>query len=135
MLNADETLVVEFLNSLGPDLDGIRAAIERFTVDDFVYENPGLPPCHGQTEAIGLYEQFNQIAGFMRVDIEIRHVRSGAGVVMVERWDSPVTAAGEIIGGEPGPCLGAFEVRDGRIVAWRDYYDPMPLLNYFRDLS
>jgi limonene-1,2-epoxide hydrolase len=131
----DERLVLDFLAALGSDLDGIRAAIRGYTTDDFVYENPGVPTCHGQLAAIELYEQFHRIAGFTRVDITVRHVRSGQGIVMVERWDAPKTADGAVIGGEPGPCLGAFELRNGWIAAWRDYYDPTPLLSYFGSLA
>jgi limonene-1,2-epoxide hydrolase len=131
----DEHLVLAFLAGLGPDLPGIRATIRRCTTDGFVYLNPALPACHGQAAAIGLYEQFHRIAGFTRVDITVRHVLSGPGTVMVERWDSPMTADGAVIGGERGACLGVFELRGGRIAAWRDYYDPTPLLSHFGPLA
>ncbi len=50
---------------------------------------------------------------------EIRHILARDGVVLTERVDR------FLVGDTPVdvPCMGAFELRDGRIAAWRDYWD------------
>jgi limonene-1,2-epoxide hydrolase len=128
-------VVREFLATLGPDMDGVRAAISRYMTPDVLYTNPGLPPCSGRDAVVGLYEEFARIAGFARVDIETLHVLADGDLVMTERVDRALTADGELIGGEATPAMGTFEVRDGLIAVWRDYYDPGPLLAYFASLD
>ena len=46
-------------------------------------------------------------------------------VVLVERIDELHSQTGEPMV-EAMPVMGAFEVRDGLISAWRDYFDPTP---------
>jgi limonene-1,2-epoxide hydrolase len=133
--NGNEAVVREFLTCLGPDMDGVRAAIELFMTDDVVYDNPGLPQCQGQAGVIGLYEEFEKIAGFTRVDIEMLHVLASGNLVMTERIDSAISADGGLIGGESTPAMATFELRGGKISAWRDYYDPTSLLKHFADLG
>jgi limonene-1,2-epoxide hydrolase len=130
-----EAVVREFLASLGPDMDGVRAAVKRFMTDDVVYDNPGLPRCSGHAGVIGLYEEFARIAGFVRVDIEMLHVLASGNLVMTERIDSAMSGDGTFIGGESTPAMATFEMRDEQISAWRDYYDPTPLLKHFADLG
>jgi limonene-1,2-epoxide hydrolase len=64
-----------------------------------------------------------------RVEVPVRHVRvhrvqdpnlAVAGdTVLTERVDE-ITANGITA---PVPVMGTFQVRDGRIIAWRDYFD------------
>ena len=130
-----EAVVREFLAGLGPDMDGVRATISKYMTDDVVYDNPGLPQCTGHAGVIGLYEEFARIAGFVRVDIEMLHVLASGNLVMTERIDSAISADGSLIGGESTPAMATFEMRDGLISAWRDYYDPTPLLAHFASLG
>jgi limonene-1,2-epoxide hydrolase len=50
---------------------------------------------------------------------EIRHIVAEGSVVMTERVDNFV------VGQRPVsvPCMGIFELKDGKIAAWRDYWD------------
>jgi limonene-1,2-epoxide hydrolase len=49
----------------------------------------------------------------------IRHIVAEGSVVMTERVDNFV------VGQRPVsvPCMGIFELKDGKIAAWRDYWD------------
>ncbi len=66
-------------------------------------------------------EQF--IAGFIRpwgsTDWEIISLLTEGNIVMVERLDKTVVA------GKPVnlPCFGYFELENGKIKMWRDYFD------------
>ena len=63
------------------------------------------------------------IAGFIRpwesTDWEIVSLLAEGNVVMVERLDKTVVAGSTI----NLPCFGYFELEDGKIRVWRDYFD------------
>ena len=50
---------------------------------------------------------------------EIRYIVADGDVVMTERVDH------FLVGSDPVsvPCMGIFELRNGKITAWRDYWD------------
>jgi len=50
---------------------------------------------------------------------EIRHIVAEADVVMTERIDRFRVGDRQI----SVPCMGIFELHDGKIAAWRDYWD------------
>jgi limonene-1,2-epoxide hydrolase len=56
---------------------------------------------------------------FEEIGFEIAHLATTGTTVLTERVDLLRTARVEAL----LPVMGAFEVRDGRIVAWRDYFD------------
>jgi limonene-1,2-epoxide hydrolase len=111
---AGNALVVEtFLNSL-QDLD--LTAADALLADDVVYQNVGLPTIRGRARVMKLMRGMEGRMGF-EVTFH-RNVAEGA-TVMNERTDAMVF----------GPLrlqfwvCGVFEVHDGRITLWRDYFD------------
>jgi limonene-1,2-epoxide hydrolase len=50
---------------------------------------------------------------------EIRHILAEGDVVMTERVDHFLVGKERV----SVPCMGIFELRDGKIAAWRDYWD------------
>ncbi len=50
---------------------------------------------------------------------EIRHIVADGSVVMTERVDNFVIGQKQV----SVPCMGIFELEDGKIAAWRDYWD------------
>jgi limonene-1,2-epoxide hydrolase len=63
------------------------------------------------------------IAGFAgsaeQIDFRVRNIVADGNVVLTERVDVFVMPNGKV----ELPVMGAFEVRDGKIAAWRDYFD------------
>ena len=103
--------------SEGMEADDLAA----FFTDDAVYHNIPLAPVRGR-EAIA-----NNFATFIRpgppgvenLDLRIINIAADGPVVMTERVD---------VFKLPGksfevPVMGTFEVTDGKISAWRDYFD------------
>lgn len=95
----------------------IDAVMDVFT-PDAVYHNIPMDPTVG-TEAIRTF-----IEGFTamidRIEFEILHLAVRGNVVLTERVDTFVRPAGSI----GLPVMGTFELDDdGKIVAWRDYFD------------
>jgi limonene-1,2-epoxide hydrolase len=50
---------------------------------------------------------------------EIRHIVAQGDIVMVERVDRFLVGETRV----SVPCMGIFELHDGKINAWRDYWD------------
>jgi limonene-1,2-epoxide hydrolase len=95
------------------DLDALMA----FFTDDAVYHNIPVDPVTG-TEAIrATIEGFT--AGVEAIEFQVRNIAAHGEVVLTERVDV-FTLPGRTIS---LPVMGTFEVRDGRIAAWRDYFD------------
>lgn len=99
--------------------EGDVEKIMSFFTDDAVYLNVPIPPEHRGKAAIR-----RAIEGFfgMARAIEFRvHYQgeSADGVVFNERTDCLDTGAKRV----ELPVAGIFELRDGKISAWRDYFD------------
>lgn len=110
-----ETEVVEaFLARLG-ELD-TDAALELCS-DDVYYQNVSLPGTRGK-QAVGkqlrALERFG--TGFR---VETRNIAANGPIVLTERVDTLVRGSFAM---DFWVC-GTFEVRDGKIVLWRDYFD------------
>ena len=95
------------------DLDAIVGA---FT-DDAVYHNIPLDPVVGPEAIRTFIEGFT--GGVEAVEFQIRNIVGAGDVVLTERVDVFVTPDRRI----ELPVMGTFELRDGRIAAWRDYFD------------
>ncbi|OGO50597.1 MAG: hypothetical protein A2148_04985 [Chloroflexi bacterium RBG_16_68_14] len=94
----------------------IPALVDFFT-DDALYHNMPVQPVQGKDAIKGLIEQF--MAPFERAEFEVRQIAAAGDVVLTERVD-------RFLGGSRTvelPVMGAFEVRGGKIAAWRDYFD------------
>jgi limonene-1,2-epoxide hydrolase len=95
------------------DLDAI---VGSFT-DDAVYHNIPIDPVVGPEAIRTFIEGF--LAGVDKVTFEVRNIAADGDVVLTERVDV-FEAPGRRI---ELPVMGTFEVRAGRIAAWRDYFD------------
>ena len=111
---ADIATVEKFLFSLrGPDLDTAAALI----ADDIVYQNVGFPTVRGSRRVLAVFRGLDRPAfGF---DVAIHRTASDGGVVLNERTDVLLIGTVRL---QFWVC-GVFEVRDGRITLWRDYFD------------
>lgn len=92
-------------------------ALRTFFTDDVVYHNIPMDPAVGIDATIDFIRGF--FGMFETVTFEIRHLAVRDNVVLTERVDH------FRLGSKPAalPVMGTFEVRDGRISAWRDYFD------------
>ena len=102
--------------------DNVGAAeLTAFFTDHAVYHNIPMAPVTGR-EAIA-----NNIASFIRpgapgiegIQFHVINIAANGPVVMTERVDVFKLPAKSF----ELPVMGTFEVRDGKISAWRDYFD------------
>jgi limonene-1,2-epoxide hydrolase len=93
------------------------AELAQYFTEDGVYHNMPTGPVKGRAEI----EQFiRAFAGsWTATEWEIISLAEGEGVVIAERLDR--TTAGDK--SVDLPCTGIFEIRDGKIAVWRDYFD------------
>lgn len=112
--NLVETFMASFI-AAWPTRDA--GAVAAFFHEDAVYHNIPLDPVCGRPAIQATVARFMDMGG--RVTVDIRHVIAEAGVVMVERTDHFVDGDRSI----SLPMAGVFEVADGEITAWRDYFD------------
>ena len=95
------------------DLDAIVAIL----AEDAVYQNGPFPTAHGRDAIRGLLRRMTR--DLTKCDFKIVHMASDDAVVFTERADLVVTASGRAV----LPVVGVFEVRAGKISAWREYFD------------
>lgn len=107
--------VIDFLHAW--DENDFDTAFAMMT-PDIVYRNTGYPDAIGhdavRTTLAGL------IGGATPMTSVIHAIAENAdGVVMTERTDTLHLPGGPV----SFPVMGAFDVRDGLIAGWRDYFD------------
>jgi limonene-1,2-epoxide hydrolase len=107
-------------------LDRLRAADIDAAVDllavDVEYENKGLPTVHGRERVRRLFHALNRAGtGF---EVYVHLISADGGSVLTERTD--VLTWGRLRA-QFWVC-GRFDVRDGEIVVWRDYFDHLTIL-------
>ena len=121
----DETTAVHnartvevFLNALQEqDFDTAGAVL----ADDLVYQNVGWPTIHGRSRAMKL---FRGMQGRMGFEVKIHRIAADGAAVLTERTDALIFGPLRI---QFWVC-GAFEVHDGRITLWRDYFDLLDMV-------
>lgn len=112
--SADE-LVTEFCKLWSsPDPDKLAS----YFAEDAVYHNIPMEAVQGREAIRDFIAGFT--AAFEGIDFRVHRQISDGTIVMNERTDVMHSKAGKEI---PLPVTGVFEIRDGQITAWRDYFD------------
>ena len=104
-----------------------RGELERFAefvAEDAVFHMLPLEPTRG---IAAIREECRKLDLLGRVRVEILHLAAAGPVVFAERLDHLRKPDHE----GALPVVGVFEVRGGRIVAWRDYFDLRRALEAF----
>ena len=94
----------------------IDAILEFFT-DDAVYHNIPVAPVQGKDAIRATFDMF--MTGVEKVEFRVLNIAAAGNVVLTERIDVFVLPSGNI----DLPVMGTFELVDGKITAWRDYFD------------
>lgn len=94
------------------EFDGVAAALD----DNLVYQNVGFPTIRGRARAMKL---FRSMEGRMGFEVKIHRIAVNGASVHTERTD--VLEFGRLR--LQFWVCGVFEVANGRITLWRDYFD------------
>ncbi|GFG85500.1 limonene-1,2-epoxide hydrolase family protein [Mycolicibacter algericus] len=105
--------VETFLDALADD--DLNTAADALA-EDVVYHNVGLPTIYGRSATVGVFRRMSGRAGF---EVKVHRIAADGSAVLTERTDALTF----------GPLrlqfwvCGVFEVHNGRITLWRDYFD------------
>lgn len=88
-----------------------------YFADDAVYHNIPMRPMQGKAAIAKALSQF--VVGSRDVEFEMVHIGAAGDVVFTERVDRFTLGEKQIA----LPVAGVFELKDGKITAWRDYFD------------
>jgi len=87
-----------------------------YFTDDALYHNMPMAPVTGKD---GIREILNMFIPAEDVEAEILLLATRGNVVFTERIDRMTIGGKRVV----LPCAGVFEISDGKIAAWRDYFD------------
>ena len=91
--------------------------ISSLLADDVVYHNVGMAPAVGKEASIAMIQGFLDMAETM--SFEIHRIAANGDSVLTERTDTFTINGAQA----PVAVMGTFDLDDGLIVAWRDYFD------------
>jgi limonene-1,2-epoxide hydrolase len=108
-------LVLRFCDAFGKG--ATPAELVEYFTDDAVYHNIPVEPAVGHEAILGLLNMF--VTPAERVEFRVLNIVANGDTVLTERVDvfHLPNAVIEL------PVMGTFEVRAGKIAAWRDYFD------------
>lgn len=110
--------VEDFLNALqAEDFDTVDALLH----DNLVYENVGFSRIRGGRKTTALMRKMEGRIGF---EVKIHRIAADGSAVLTERTDALIFGPLRI---QFWVC-GTFELRDGQITLWRDYFDTADML-------
>jgi limonene-1,2-epoxide hydrolase len=97
------------------------AELAAFFVDDAVYHNIPLAPITGREAIATTIDSFIRpgAPGIEGIEFRVVNIAANGSIVMTERVDvfRLPDKSFEL------PVMGTFEVNEGKISAWRDYFD------------
>ncbi|MEZ5559948.1 MAG: SgcJ/EcaC family oxidoreductase [Pseudomonadales bacterium] len=88
-----------------------------YFTDDGCYYNMPTQPIRGRDNVENFIRGFT--ANWKATEWEIRSIAAAGERVFAERVDKTKTTQGDV----DLPCVGVFEMQDGKIREWRDYFD------------
>lgn len=97
----------------GGDVDQVLS----FFTEDAVYHNMPMTPVMGKAAIRAVLEAFMRPAEEM--EFRILHMAANGPIVFTERVDRFIMGGKEVL----LPVAGVMEVKEGKIAAWRDYFD------------
>ena len=117
-------------SSVRSDLDNVRAVetflyamqdedfdtVDRLMADNIEWQNVGLPTIRGRQRIVNLMRRGEGRMGF---EVKIHRIAADGAAVLTERTDALTFGRLRL---QFWVC-GVFEVHEGRITLWRDYFD------------
>lgn len=119
-MRSNEAIVREFIQAWSRlDVDELAA----YFTEDGAYHNMPIAPVVGRIQVRAFIARF--LKGWTRTEWEVLTLVAAGDIVIVERLDR--TWIGERA--VELPCCGVFQLAQGKIRVWRDYFDMATYLN------
>jgi limonene-1,2-epoxide hydrolase len=113
---------VEAFNTMNAD------NLAPFLHSDLVFENYGEPAVRGRDAVLQVWK--GVFSSFAEVRFETVNQAVNGDVVLAEQVHGLALPGGKLA---PIMNLAVYEIRDGKIVAWRDYGNPAYAMKLLRD--
>jgi len=112
---ADNAVIIREFIAAWSRLDA--AELAGYFTEDGCYYNMPTQPVRGRANV----EQFIRgfIATWTATEWDVPNLVAAGNVVLAERVDRIKTTKGDV----DLPCVGVFEMENGKIREWRDYFD------------
>ncbi len=107
-------IITEFVSAWST-LDATKLA--SYFAEDGSYYNMPTQPVVGKDNVENFIQNF--LANWTETTWDIINITEKGNLVYCERLDRTKTTAGDV----DLPCFGVFEMEDGKIKEWRDYFD------------
>jgi len=118
--------VTAFLKRWSDGIEGLYQSLYEYFAPRAVWENVGLSRTVGPAEAEACFKAFGPMKTCLRMDVEMLAIAAQGNKVLTERIDRVIGPDGrETVAVR---IMGTFEVTDGKITAWRDYFDTLPFV-------
>lgn len=91
--------------------------LAAYFTDDGTYFNMPAQPVTGRENVEAFIKGFT--ATWTETTWDVLNIAGEGDVVFCERLDRTKSTQGDV----DLPCLGVFEMKDGKIHVWRDYFD------------
>jgi len=85
--------------------------------EDGVYHNMPLAPVQGRENLRKFIARF--LSSWTKTEWDVLNLVSKGDIVIAERLDRTTVGAKKV----DLPCCGVFEMQNGKIKVWRDYFD------------
>lgn len=121
----DNAAIIRDFIDAWSSLDADRLA-DYFTEDGTYYNMPAQP-VSGRDNVRGFIRAF--LSTWTETRWDIINLMASGDLVFTERLDRTKTTQGNV----DLPCVGVFEMEDGRIKVWRDYFDMGTYMNAMKD--
>ena len=91
--------------------------LSEFFTDDGAYHNMPMQPIVGRENIKDFITVFS--ASWIETDWQVLNIVEEGNTVFCERVDKTKSTGGDV----NLPCFGVFEMENGKIKVWRDYFD------------
>jgi limonene-1,2-epoxide hydrolase len=113
--------VEAFLGACAASKEAMADAFRSYFTPDTIWENVGMMTTTGPEEALAIMDQFEAQLGCVTMVVDNLAIAAQGNKVLTERVDHLLKADGSEA--MAARVMGIFEVENGKITAWRDYFD------------
>ena len=124
MSGTPKEIVTAFLAAWANGVDSLRQSFVDYLSEDVVYENVDMTYTTTRADALKLIDTF--LEGLDHITIDMLAIAEVGDQVLTERIDYLLAKDGTVRA--TIRVMGIFDVANGRITGWRDYFDPRPFV-------
>jgi limonene-1,2-epoxide hydrolase len=114
-------VVEAFFAAWADGADAMNASFHEHFTPDTVWENVGMATTVGPDEAVAFLRRGEASWDRDAVTVEMLAVAEVGDKVLTERIDRGYDRAGRLVW--ECPVMGTIELADGKVTAWREYFD------------